>query len=99
MELSPVPLVLVCVLFALWTGGAMVMTERSFGVGAILRLQIGEKLSKLAEICWTEEGRIGLSFLQPMTIEDLAVTALALQPCDAIRDDSAATSTKVERAA
>ena len=86
-------------LLDLSTGGAMVLSECPFGAGAILRLQIGDQVSKLAEICWTEEGRIGLSFLQPMTIEDLAVTALALQPCDASRDGSAAASTKVERAA
>ena len=62
------------------TGGAMIELGNAFGIGCILRLEIGAHLSKLAEICWVDEGRTGLSFLQPMTISELAHTALAIQP-------------------
>lgn len=76
-------------------GGAMIDSAMEAAVGGILRLEIGTHLSKLAEVCWTEAGCLGLSFLQPMKIEELATTVLALQPFDGIRaapiDDDAST--------
>ncbi|ABC64550.1 PilZ domain-containing protein [Erythrobacter litoralis] len=81
------------------TGGARVESARDYGIGCILRLEVGSQLSKLAEVCWADEGRLGLSFLQPMTIEELAGTALALQPYGSMRECGATDHAKAVRAA
>ncbi|WP_090199581.1 PilZ domain-containing protein [Erythrobacter sp. HL-111] len=51
-----------------------------FDAGRLVSLAIAGGEPRLAEVRWAEEASVGLRFVEPMAMPDLAALALALQP-------------------
>ena len=60
--------------------GAMIETSRLLATGSRIRLELPGLAPRIADICWRKTALYGLSFGNPISIDELAQTTLALQP-------------------
>lgn len=60
--------------------GAMIETSRQLTTGSRVRLELPGLAPRIADICWRKTSLYGLSFGNPISIDELAQTTLALQP-------------------
>ena len=80
-------------------GGATIACKERFPEGAYLTLELPGMGAKPADVCWRKGAQHGLMFHQPLSIEQLAETAMALQPFDAARPITFGRRTSNSRAA
>ncbi len=60
--------------------GAIIETSRQLTTGSRIRLELPGLAPRIADLCWRKTGLYGLSFGNPISIDELAQTTLALQP-------------------
>ena len=60
--------------------GAMIETSRQLTTGSRVRLELPGLAPRIADICWRKTALYGLSFGNPISIDELAQTTLVLQP-------------------
>lgn len=80
-------------------GGAMIECGERFPEGAFLTLELPGIGAKAADVAWRKGAQHGLMFHQPLSIEQLADTAMVLQPFDAPRPMTFGRRTSRSRAA
>ena len=80
-------------------GGAMIECDERFPEGSFLTLELPGMGAKPADVAWRKGAQHGLMFHQPLCIEQLAETAMALQPFDTPRPMTFGRRTANSRAA